>query len=295
MSTREVEVVPFGVSPGAEIHGVDASVPPSADVVEAVKNAVATAGVVLLRRQALVDEARHVAFAEAFGDTVVPWLHGDERNSFARRAEVGKRPAYTGDHPSCVYFVNGPEYWDNVDDGFSQDWHADLSYLQIPLEYSFAYAVQAPEHGYETWFADQAAAYESLDAATRQRIDGLSIVHSFREAFANLPPVVHPVVLEHPRSGRRALYGMPGYAASAPLGVPQAEGEALMARLTAHVNDDRFLYKHTWRTGDLLVWDNRCVIHRRGDQIKGQTRILRRVPASDGDAQSLRKRIRGLG
>lgn len=295
MSAGVLEVVPFANSFGAEIHGVDASVPPAPETVERIKNEVATAGVVLLRNQDLRDEARQVAFAAAFGDTVVPWLHAEERNTFARRAEVGKRPAYSGEHPSCVYFVNGPEYWDNVDDGFVQDWHADLTYLQLPLDYSLGYSVQAPERGYETWFANQAAAYEALDPETRRRVDGLYVTHSFREAFPGLPPVVHPVALTHPRSGRKALYGMPGYAASCPLHMPRAEGEALMGRLTAHVDDDRFLYRHTWRTGDLLIWDNRCVVHRRGEQVKGQTRILRRVPAGDGDPQAVRKRARGLG
>lgn len=295
ITTDAFEVKPIDAPLGAEITGVDASAPPADDLVRALKKALAEYGVLVFRGQHLAHEHEQVAFTQAFGETVVPWLHGGERNTFARIEEISPRPAYTGEHPSCVYWVNGPGYYDRPDDGYAQDWHADVSYLQNPLHYSFLYALEAPESGYQTWYASRYAAYDDLDEATKKRLEGQSIPHEFKSAFPNLSGALHPLVLKHPISGRRALYGVPGYDRGAPVGMTEAEWRPIRKRLEANLAEERFLYKHHWRTGDLLVWDNRCVLHRRGPQVRGQTRILRRTVAGDGSASDLRKRLLGWG
>ncbi len=289
----ELAVLPLGASMGVEVHDVDASATPSAEVVRALKQLIAVHSFIVLRGQPL-DEKRHVAFAEAIGDTVVPWLNAVEPNTLARIKELPGRPGYTGAHPGVVYFVNGPQYRDQPDDGYLQGWHADMTHLQVPLHYATLSAIEVPDYGYETWLSDQCLAYERLDDTTKRRVDALFITHSFQHVFPRLPPVVHPVILTHPLSGRRSIYGIPGVADACPLGVTPAEGAELMAKLIAHLDDERFIYKHTWRTGDLLIWDNRCVLHRRGPQAKGQTRILRRVMAGDGDAPTVRQIMLGL-
>jgi alpha-ketoglutarate-dependent taurine dioxygenase len=293
-TASDLQLRPFDLPLGAQVYGLDAALPPDPDAVKALKQALADYGVVVLRQQHLDDEAAQVRFSEAFGETIVPWLYGGEANTFARRHELSKRPAYTGVHPSCVYWVNSPDYWDNPNDGYAQDWHADVSYLQNPLHYSFLYALQAPDEGYQTWFASQYAAYDRLDEDTRQRIAPLSISHEFKSAFPNLSGALHPLVLKHPISGRKALYGIPGYTKGYPVGLTEAEGRALMARLEAHIQEEDAFYKHVWQTGDLVIWDNRCVLHRRGPQVQGQTRILRRTVAADGDAQALRRYLLGF-
>lgn len=292
--TRQMQARPLEAPLGAEVIGLDASAEPSPEVVAFLKDALATYGVVVLRDQRLDDEDDQVRLSKAFGETVVPWLHAGERDTFSRRREISKRPAYTGRHPSCVYWVNSPDDWDNPDDGFAQDWHSDLSYLQIPLHYSFLYAITAPDRGYETWFADQYAAYDGLDEDTKRRIERLDIGHDFKSAFPKLPGVLHPLVQTHPRSGRKALYGIPGYARGVPVGMGEEEGEALMRRLVAHLDEDGPVYRHVWRTGDLLIWDNRCVMHRRGPQIRGETRVLRRTVAADGHTKEIREWLLGL-
>lgn len=289
-----MEAKALGAGVGAEVQGVDASSPLEPGQVKQLKSIVAKFGVVVLRRQNLDEEARQVAFSDALGQTVVPWLHIGEKNTFSRRDEMDGRPFYTGEHPSCHYWVNGPGYWDNADDGLLQEWHADLSYLQNPLPYSILYALQSPDHGYETWFRDQAAVYESLDPETRSQIDKLSIPHRFHETFPELSPALHPVVWKHPHTGRRAIYGIPGFADESPVGPPAEQGRALIERITGDLNDERFLYKHQWRSGDLVVWDNRSVIHRRGPQASGQARILRRTQAADGGPAELRQQLLGL-
>lgn len=287
-----LEIRPFDAPLGAEVHGVDARLPQSAAVMQELKRAIAEHGCVLLREQFL-EEQEHVAFAAHFGDTTVPWLNAVELDTVSRIDELPGRPGYTGKDPGVVYFFNGPEYRDEPDDGYLQGWHADMTHLQVSLHYALLHSLEAPESGYQTWYSNQYLAYDRLDDATKRQLEGLMITHSFGHVFPHLPPVVHPVVLRHPISGRKCIYGIPGSADNCPLGLPTAEGEALIEKITAHLDHDDFTYKHAWRTGDLMIWDNRCVLHRRGPQVKGQTRIMRRVMAGDGSPHEVRASLMG--
>ena len=294
MAIAALEVRPLEAPLGAELLGLDVSALPGPETVREIKRAVAQHGCVFARGGAPLAEADHVRFAAAFGDTNVPWLNAVELNTLARMTELPGRPGYTGEHPGVVYFVNGPRYRDKPDDGYLQGWHADMTHLQVPLHYAILNALETPDYGYETWLSSQTLAYEALEPALRARVDGLYIKHSFQHVFPRLPPVVHPVALPHPITGRRAIYGIPGAAEACPLGVSPEEGVQIMAALTAHLESERFVYRHVWRTGDLLLWDNRCVVHRRGPQAGGQTRVLRRVMAGDGDPFAVRQMLQGL-
>ncbi len=292
-SSAELDVRPLDAPLGAEVRGLDAAAPPQPGVIRTLKCILAEHGLVVLRDQQLNEEDQQIAFTSAFGDPLSPWLHSDERNSFARVHTLPKRPAYTGIDPGCHYLVNGPGYWESPDDGYLQDWHSDLSYLQNPLPYSVLHALEAAGDAYQTWYSNQLRAYDALDEVTKRKVAGLSVRHDFREVFPALPAVLHPLVLTHPISGRKAIYGLPGFAKDPPLEVTAAEGRSLLEKVTAHLEDEAFIYRHVWRTGDLLIWDNRCVLHRRGPQARGQTRILRRTQAGDGSAQDLRRRLLG--
>lgn len=292
IETSELGVIPFDAPLGAEIKGVDASQASRPEVVRCLKKAIADYGCVLIRNQELSEE-QHVGFAGAFGDTVVPWLNAVELNTVARMDQLPGQPGYTGAHAGVVYFFNGPRYRDEPGDGYLQGWHADMTHLQVSLHYALLHAIEAPDRGYETWFSNQYLAYENLDGATKKRIDQLQITHSFRHVFPNLPSVVHPIVLTHPISRRRCIYGIPGSADACPLGVSAQEGAEIFQKLTAHLETEKFVYKHVWKTGDLMIWDNRCVLHRRGPQVKGETRILRRVMAGDGDPHAVRRALMG--
>ena len=290
--TPQLEVAALDAPLGVEVRGVDATRPPSPEVAEELRRLVAEHCCVLLRGQDLTEE-QHVAFAAGFGETVVPWLHAVELNTLARMRELPGRPGYTGAVPGVVYFFNGPGYRDEPEDGYQQGWHADMTHVQVTLPLVFLHALEATGRGYETWLSNQYLAYERLDPATKARVDALLIAHSFRHVFPNLPPVLHPVILTHPLSGRRSIFGIPGSAEAAPVGVPPEEAAPLMQKLTAHLEDERFYYKHAWRKGDILIWDNRCALHRRGPQVKGETRILRRVMAGDGPPDALRRGFMG--
>lgn len=279
---------PFGL----EVHGVDATRPQSPEVVRELRRLVAEHCCLVLPGQDLTED-QHVAFVGSFGATEIPWLHAVELDTLSRLAELPGRPGYTGKVPGVVYFMNGPSYRDEPDDDYLQYWHADMTHVQVSLPLVFLHCLEAPERGYETWISNQYTGYEALDPATRAEADRLQILHSFRHIFPALPPVVHPVILQHPVSKRRSIFGIPGSAEATPLGLEREQGEAFVAKLTEHLEDERCIYRHRWRKGDILVWDNRCALHRRGPQVGGQTRVLRRVMASDGHPQQLRAGLMG--
>ncbi|MGE0222922.1 MAG: TauD/TfdA dioxygenase family protein [Acetobacteraceae bacterium] len=152
-------------------------------------------------------------------------------------------------------------------------WHSDKSYHAVPSLMTMLHAVELPPKGGETQFANLAMAYAALPEAMKQRIAGLRAEHSWEASRRNSdsrpateeqkrerPPVQHPLVRTHPDTGAKVLYL--GNHASHIVGWPYKEGHALLAELLAHATQGRFVYTHAWRTGDLVMWDNRCLVHR---------------------------------
>ena len=152
-------------------------------------------------------------------------------------------------------------------------WHTDKSYHAVPSLMTMLHAKELPPEGGDTQFANMAMAYEALPEAMKRRIEGLRAVHSWavsrRRAGApppseiemsERPPVDHPLVRTHPETGAKTLYI--GNHASHVLGMPEAEGEALLFELLEHATQAQFVYTHQWHDGDLVIWDNRCLLHR---------------------------------
>jgi taurine dioxygenase len=163
-----------------------------------------------------------------------------------------------------------------------QMWHTDMSYNRVAGRASVLHSHQIPmREGRalgDTAFRDMHAAYEALPEAMRARLDTLEAVHEFEKIWDTMrargsprppytdaqrrqkPPVVHPVVLRHPWTGRKALYvnrGLTRYI----LGLPRSESDDLLEYLYQHAEDERFEYRHVWRVGDTLIWDNCATIH----------------------------------
>lgn len=171
-------------------------------------------------------------------------------------------------------------------------WHTDASFQDPPGRYSMLSARVVPPVSADTEFADMRSAYEELDAETRARIDGLhahhSIAHSRRtlgfefseEESRKLEGAVHPLVRTNPRTGRRSLYVASH--ASRILEMPVPEGRLLLLDLIEHATRDRFVYRHAWQPGDLVIWDNLATLHRARpfDDTKHR-RELRRVTTLD--------------
>jgi alpha-ketoglutarate-dependent taurine dioxygenase len=159
-----------------------------------------------------------------------------------------------------------------------EQWHADSSYRLVPSDASLFYGEIVPSEGADTLFADATAAYRSLDGAMKQRIDGLVAVHSLEtlrlwgqrhypdrkqnvdNQAAAFPPVQQPLVRPHPVTGAKSLYLCPAVISHIE-GIDAAESAALIETLIAHVTQPRYVYTHRWHKGDLVMWDNRAVLH----------------------------------
>lgn len=172
-------------------------------------------------------------------------------------------------------------------------WHSDASFRPIAGALSMLHAHVVPPKGGDTEFADLRAAYDALGTETKEKIEGLWSVHSIFHSRgqlghadytaaerAVLPDVRHPLVRVHPGSGRKTLYM--GAHASHIDGWPMPEGRLLLRDLHDHATERRFVHAHTWRVGDLVIWDNRCTLHRgRPFDDANHRRDLRRVTTQD--------------
>jgi len=170
-------------------------------------------------------------------------------------------------------------------------WHSDDSYKAAPCSLTILYGVEIPRSGGDTQFTNMYEAYDGLAPALRRRIDGLKVVHTYdssrkgtriaklkSEDAAALPAaVVHPLVRSHPQTGRRALYMNPNRMEEI-VGMARGESDALLDELTAHATQPRYQYRHRWRPGDIVIWDNRCTMHKaNADYPPGSRRVMHRL------------------
>ena len=172
-------------------------------------------------------------------------------------------------------------------------WHTDSSFKYLPARASLLYARAIPPIGGHTQFADMRAAYDALPDATKRRLTGLVAEHSLitsrerigftnftEEERSNLPAVPQALVRTLPENGRRTLY-LASHAGRI-LGMPDGEGRALIDELIAHATQPQFVYTHRWRLHDLVMWDDRCTMHRgsRFDDLRW-IRDMHRATVSD--------------
>lgn len=218
---------------------------------------------VVLIRGLDLDPADQVAFSRRFGALEI---HARRQNTLPAHPEV---------------FCVGNVERDGMKASFSrgvEQWHADSSYRTVTSDASLFYGEIVPPEGGDTWFADATAAYDALPAAMKQRIDPLRAVHALetlygwgarhnphRAAFTDAqrlewPPVSQPFVRVHPVTGVKSLYLCPAVISHIE-DIPAEESRALIEELTVHATQPRFVYRHKWEKGDLVIWDNRAVLH----------------------------------
>ena len=238
-------IAPLSRALGVRISGIDASRPLSPQDKTAIRSAFLEHHVLVFPEQALTRE-RQFDFAASFGE-----VEGPE----AKRAN-GKRHGVA--HVMTNLDAAGNPVVRNSP-AANHHWHTDKPYHAAPPMLTTLYAVEVPPAGGDTEFANTALAYEALPEAMKHRIAGLRVV--FRPAFdTDLPAVDHPLVRTHPETARKALYL--GNHSTHLLGMPEAKGQALLRELLDHATQPRFVYRHRWRVGDLVMWDNRCLLHR---------------------------------
>jgi alpha-ketoglutarate-dependent taurine dioxygenase len=246
--------------------------------IERIREAMREHPVLLIRDQSLSDE-QLIAFGKRLGEL-----------DFAPLAYTGKQAERR--HPEIIIVSNVKE--GGVPIGVLGDgevrWHSDNSYRETPLSWSLLYAVRVPESGGETGFISMYRAYETLSPELKARIQGLELKHDMtynsagqlRRGFeptsdpVRAPGPCHPIVRTHPETGRKALYL--GRRPNAYIvGLPLAQSEALLDTLWAHATQEEHAWYHHWRAGDVLIWDNRCVMHRRNPFDPSAQRILHRL------------------
>jgi taurine dioxygenase len=179
-------------------------------------------------------------------------------------------------------------------------WHTDMSYLDHPPKASMLYALEIPPAGGDTYFCNMYRAYESLPDTLRQRVSGLALKHDatynsggyVRQGLAatddplSSAGVYHPLVSPHPETGRCALYL--GRRRNAYIGgLPLAESEALLDELWSYATRDDIAWGHQWQPGDVVLWDNRCTMHRRDSFDSNSRRILYRTQIKSASSERL--------
>jgi taurine dioxygenase len=272
-----IEVIATGAALGAEVCGADLRDLDAAQF-SAIERAWHEHQVILVRNQTLSDHDL-IAFSRRFG--ALDWAPIQETG---RRFVEGLPEIYIVSN----VMVNG-EPIGSLGAGEAV-WHTDMSYLDVPPMASMLYALEVPPAGGNTSFCSMYSVYQALPDALKQRIADLKIKHDgtynsggyLRQGVTatddprTSPGAVHPLVCTHPDTGRRMLYL--GRRRNAYLmGLELAESEALLDELWDFVAQPEFAWEHVWRVGDLVLWDNRCTMHRRDPFDAASRRIMHRT------------------
>jgi alpha-ketoglutarate-dependent 2,4-dichlorophenoxyacetate dioxygenase len=284
LSVRQMH--PFFVG---EVSGVDTGRPLEGMMVRALAEAIDRYAVLVFRGQDLDDE-RQMAFACNFGQLKIP--RSGRANVRGRlRPEISDISNL--DEAGRLRERDDPRRFDQLGNRL---WHTDGSFRRIPAALSMLYAHRVPRPGPlgkgETEFADLRAAYDALPEAAKAEIKDLAALHDIAWSRAQLgftgllfgekdvlPPVPQRLVRTHPSSGRKTLY-LAAHASEV-VGLPLPDGRLLLRELIEHATRREFVYRHEWREGDLLIWDNRCTMHRGRAFDEQEVRDLRRVTTRD--------------
>jgi alpha-ketoglutarate-dependent 2,4-dichlorophenoxyacetate dioxygenase len=285
-----MEVRPVQPDFAAEIAGIDLAQPVNAATVRTIWEAIDRYAVLVFHDQRLTD-ARLRDFAAAFGPLEIGRgaLQGGRRR--LEIPQIGDISNLDEDNR-----VRGRDDRRRLDSLGNRLWHTDASYMPVPVVLGMLHAVAVPPPsalgGGETEFADMRAAYDALPEATQAEIDGLVVEHDIfwsrgqigftafqpgeREKY---PPSPQRLVRRHPGSGRKTVY-LSAHASHI-VGWPMAEGRLLLLDLNTHATQRQFVYSHQWRVGDLVIWDNRCTMHRGRPHDDTPPRDLRRATTLD--------------
>ncbi|HEX3918139.1 MAG TPA: TauD/TfdA family dioxygenase [Caulobacteraceae bacterium] len=273
MYAPRLQIRPVGGALGAEIGGVDLGVDLPDETIAELRAAFVRHQVIFFRDQYLSPE-QQVRLGYRFGPlNIHPYVAG--------------MPG----HPEVMEVIKEPQ--DRVN--FGGGWHSDMSFLEHPSIGSILHAVEVPEVGGDTLFSSQAAAFEALSPALQRTLEGLRAVHSAAREYSSrghsaqqrqsmsvveaegaVGEFVHPVVLVHPESGRKALYVNPAFTVRFE-GWRERESKPLLDYLFQHCRYEAFTCRFHWETGSVAFWDNRSVWHFALNDYPGQRRHMRRV------------------
>ena len=270
----EIESYPLAGAIGVELRGIDLARTTDENTYRAIHGAFYAHNVALFRDQSL-GPAEQVAFTSRFGAV--------EQHPLRSRRGIDGFPE--------VLVLENREGRPGARNDF---WHSDISFAEHPPGTSVLQALIVPEGHGDTMFCNMYAAYEGLSPGLRRMLDGLKAMHSAdalvrrnnEEASDGQPiaeapePIAHPVVRTHPETGRKALYVNP-YFTSHFAGMTVEESRPLIEYLSARASRPENVYRHRWRAGDVLMWDNRCTMHYAvRDYDDTMTRLMHRTTAA---------------
>jgi taurine dioxygenase len=284
---RQITVNPLSGIMGAEIRGVDLSREMDDATFERIQQTFHEHQVIAIRDQKL-SPPQQVAFTERFGA-----LEPHNTTEFAIQ-----------DAPLVLIISNDMRDGKPVGVIDAGDfWHSDSSHRKIPSKATILHAIKNPSVGGDTQFANMYLAYETLPKDIQRRIEGLQGIHAasklknkrvavsqdrpgandFYASRLDRPDVTHPIVMVHPVTGRKALYMSARFTIGI-VGIPESEADELLDFLIDHQLKPEFQYHHKWMDGDVVMWDNRCVLHRAGGgyQYPDVRRLHKTVLAGDG-------------
>lgn len=276
-----VQVVPCSDALGAEIKNLDLRAPIDAPTADLLRKAWADHLILLVRGQQITD-AELVRFSSVFGPCDV---------SPPNEAAL-ETPGYVPQLPEVAVISNVRVAGKPVGSLSNRElvWHTDMSYNETPADGCALYALEVPANGGETGFLNMYSAYEALDDDLRARIADKVAIHDFtytsagtlRKGFDEVndvrdaPGAHHPMLRTHPVTGRTALF-LGRRVNSYILGMEVAESDALLDAVWAQATQEQFAYSHHWQAGDVVLWDNRCVMHRRESFDDSDRRLMHRT------------------
>jgi taurine dioxygenase len=273
-------IKPLSSHTGAEIRGVDLTQPVDAALRARLNRAFVDHSVLVFRDQHL--SPHHLlAAVQLFGEV------------FPQQDKKFSLP----ECPLIHYVSNQDTYPDGRRYIPGEGYHTDHSNAVRPPKATVLHAVKLPDRGGDTQYVNMWRAYDELPDALKQRIAGLRAIHVYQSKYsarklmtlseenrkAVPDAVLHPLVRTHPESGRKAIYLNP-IRIEGIEGMPESEAMNLLYELLSHATQPQYEYRHQWRQGDMVMWDNRCLLHKaNGDYDMGQVRYLYRIMLQ-GDA-----------
>lgn len=244
---------------GAIITGIDLREPAAPALKDFIRSAFLDHHLLVIRDQQLT-RPQMASFATVFGEVEGNVFRKPDGSTMELVHEISNLDA--DGRPAEKPFLKSNYFW-----------HTDKAYLAVPALLTMLHALELPDTGGDTQFADMTRAYAELPTDTQRRIADLRVVHSLEYMRVSTndrlptedekraaPPVTHPLVRVHPETSERSLYL--GMYCSHIIGMEGAEGRKLLDDLLAHATQPRFVYTHKWQPGDLVFWDNRCLLHR---------------------------------
>ena len=273
-----MQISPLSKHIGAAVEGVDLACPVDMETQKALNQAFVDNSVLVIREQTL--KAAQFLKAVAIFGTVYP----QQNMRFAL--------------PECpqIHYLSNQDHFDNGKRYIpGEGYHTDHSNDAVPPKATALLALELPDKGGDTQFVNMHMAYKSLPGHMKKRLANLEAVHVYQSKHSErklmslspedqkkVPPaVVHPLVRRHPVTGRKSLYLNPLRIESI-MGISDSEALLLLDELLAHAVQEKFQYRHCWRQGDLVIWDNRCLAHKaNGDYDHSQNRYLYRVMLQD--------------